>query len=190
MRLRLDVMDDSAEGVKLQQDLREMETMVKEGVTYARTMHGATEAPLRIDPDALFDSLVLDYVDAGKDVSLHGQISTALVTRPQALRRIVGNLVDNALKFGGSAEIRLAASPNGQVTISVLDRGPGIPAESLDAVFEPFYRLEGSRNRGTGGTGLGLAIARQLALAMDASLSLQNRPEGGLEARLVLKSVR
>ena len=88
-----------------------METMVKEGVTYARTMHGASEAPLRIDPDALFDSLVLDYVDAGKDVSLHGRIDTALVTRPQALRRIVGNLVDNALKFGGSAEIRLAASP-------------------------------------------------------------------------------
>ena len=190
MRLRVDVMDESAEGAKLQQDLREMETMVKEGVTYARTMHGVTEAPLRIDPDALFDSLVLDYVDAGKDVSLHGQISTALVTRPQALRRIVGNLVDNALKFGGSAEIRLAASRDGQVSVCVLDRGPGIPAESLEAVFEPFYRLEQSRNRGTGGTGLGLAIARQLALAMDASLSLQNRPEGGLEARLVLKSVR
>jgi signal transduction histidine kinase len=187
MRLRVDVMDDSAQGAKLQQDLQEMETMVKEGVTYARTMHGATEAPLRIDPDALFDSLVLDYVDAGKDVSLHGQIASALVTRPQALRRIVGNLVDNALKFGGSAEIRLAAASDGQVTVSVLDRGPGIPVESLEAVFEPFYRLEGSRNRGTGGTGLGLAIARQLALAMDATLSLQNRPEGGLEASLVLK---
>ena len=187
MRLRLDVMDDSAEGAKLQQDLHEMETMVKEGVTYARTMHGASEAPLRIDPDALFDSLVLDYMDAGKDVSLHGRIDTALVTRPQALRRIVGNLVDNALKFGGSAEIRLAASQTGQVTVCVLDRGPGIPAESLEAVFEPFYRLEGSRNRGTGGTGLGLAIARQLALAMDATLSLKNRPEGGLEATLVLK---
>jgi len=187
MRLRLDVMDDSGQGAKLQQDLQEMETMVKEGVTYARTMHGATEAPLRIDPDALLDSLVFDYVDAGRDVSLHGRIDTALVTRPQALRRIVGNLVDNALKFGGAAEIKVTASEDGQVTVSVLDRGPGIPAESLDAVFEPFYRLEGSRNRGTGGTGLGLAIARQLALAMDAALSLHNRSDGGLEARLVLK---
>ncbi|SOE95551.1 Signal transduction histidine kinase [Burkholderia sp. D7] len=189
MRLRLDVMDDSPEGAKLQQDLQEMETMVKEGVTYARTMHGASEAPLRIDPDALFDSLVFDYVDAGKEVSLQGRIDTALVTRPQALRRIVGNLVDNALKFGGAAEIRVAASQDGGVTVSVLDRGPGIPAESLEAVFEPFYRLEGSRNRGTGGTGLGLAIARQLALAMDAALSLHNRPDGGLEARLLLKGV-
>ena len=72
MRLRVDVMDDDAQGAKLQQDLHEMETMVKEGVTYARTMHGASEVPLRIDPDALFDSLVCDYLDAGKDVSLHG----------------------------------------------------------------------------------------------------------------------
>jgi signal transduction histidine kinase len=103
------------------------------------------------------------------------------------LRRIVGNLVDNALKFGGAAEIKVTASEDGRVTVSVLDRGPGIPAESLEAVFEPFYRLEGSRNRGTGGTGLGLAIARQLALAMDAALSLHNRSDGGLEARLVLK---
>ena len=71
----------------------------------------------------------------------------------------------------------------------MFDRGPGIPAESLEAVFEPFYRLEGSRNRGTGGTGLGLAIARQLALAMNAALSLQNRPEGGLEARIVMRRV-
>ncbi|MGF6773611.1 signal transduction histidine kinase [Paraburkholderia sp. GAS199] len=187
MRLRLDVLDDSAQGAKLQQDLHEMETMVKEGVTYARTLHGASEAPLRIDPDALVESLVFDYVDAGKDVSLSGRIGAQIVTRPQALRRIVGNLVDNALKFGGSAEIAIAASEAGQITLSVLDRGPGIPAGSLDAVFEPFVRLEESRNRGTGGTGLGLAIARQLALAIDATLSLHNRPDGGLEARLVLK---
>jgi signal transduction histidine kinase len=144
--------------------------------------------PLRIDPDALLDSLVFDYLDAGKDVSLHGHLATSLVTRPQALRRIVGNLVDNALKFSGAAEIAVSASQDGQVTISVLDRGPGIPAESLEAVFEPFVRLEGSRNRQTGGTGLGLAIARQLALAMDATLSLHNRSGGGLEARLVLKN--
>ncbi|RFU48511.1 ATP-binding protein [Paraburkholderia sp. DHOC27] len=189
MRLRVDVMDDSAQGAKLQQDLQEMETMVKEGVTYARTMHGATEAPLRIDPDALLESLVFDYVDAGKDVVLHGRIEAPLVTRPQALRRIVGNLVDNALKFGGAAEISVTALEDKQVMVAVLDRGPGIPAESLEAVFEPFVRLEGSRNRGTGGTGLGLAIARQLALAMDATLSLHNRPGGGLEARLVLRRV-
>lgn len=189
MRLRVDVMDDDAQGAKLRQDLQEMETLVKEGVTYARTMHGATEVPCRIDPDALFDSLVFDYVDAGQDVFLRGRFGMSVTTRPQALRRIVGNLVDNALKFGGAAEIIIAAVRDGQTTISVLDRGPGIPAKSLDAVFEPFYRLETSRNRHTGGTGLGLAIARQLALAMDATLTLRNREGGGLEAQLTLRKL-
>jgi len=190
MRLRVDVMDDSEQHAKLRQDLQEMENLVKEGVTYARTLHGATEVPCRIDPDALFDSLVCDYVDAGKEVSLHGSVAIALMTRPQALRRVLGNLIDNALKFGGAAEINVAALPDDQVTIAVLDRGPGIPEQSLEAVFEPFYRVETSRNRHTGGTGLGLAIARQLTLAMNATLSLHNRPGGGLEARLTLKNVR
>ncbi|MCW5300249.1 HAMP domain-containing protein [Herbaspirillum lusitanum] len=187
MRLRVDVMDEGPQHAKLQQDLQEMETLVKEGVAYARTLHGAAEAPIRIDPDALLDSLVCDYVDAGNEVSLHGAVGAALVTRPQALKRILGNLVDNALKFGGAAELEVSAQADGVVSIAVLDRGPGIPAESLDAVFEPFVRLETSRNRNTGGTGLGLAIARQLTLAMDAKLSLHNRTGGGLEARLTLR---
>ncbi|MFM0291487.1 ATP-binding protein [Paraburkholderia megapolitana] len=190
MRLRIDVMDDREQHAKLRQDLQEMENLVKEGVTYARTLHGSAEVPCRTDLDALLDSMVFDYVDAGKDVSLEGRIDAALVTRPQALRRIVGNLVDNALKFGGSAALRVTAQQEGAVTIAVLDNGPGIPPESLESVFEPFYRVETSRNRHTGGTGLGLAIARQLALALDATLTLQNRPEGGLEARLTMKRAR
>ena len=190
MRLRVDVMDDDEQGAKLRQDLHEMESLVKEGVTYARTLHGATEVPCRVEPDALLDSLVCDYADAGQAVSLEGRIGVSLMTRPQALRRILGNLVDNALKFGGAAQIAASRLPDGQTLIAVLDRGPGIPAESLEAVFEPFYRLEASRNRETGGTGLGLAIARQLAMAMDATLSLHNRPGGGLEARLTLRPLR
>jgi signal transduction histidine kinase len=190
MRLRVDTMDNEAEAAKLRQDLQEMEALVKEGVTYARTMHGTTEVLRRIDPDALFDSLVCDYVDAGQDVALEGRFGRSLMLRPQALRRIVGNLVDNALKFGGAARIDISASHDGEATVSVLDRGPGIPAEALETVFEPFYRLEGSRNRQTGGTGLGLAIARQLALAMDATLTLHNRTDGGLEARLTLRKLR
>ena len=189
MRLRVDVMDDEVQGAKLRQDLQEMEALVREGVTYARTMHGASEVPCRIDPDALFDSLVCDYVDAGQAVTLQGRFGMSVVTRPQALRRILGNLVDNALKFGGAAEITIATGDDGQATVCVLDRGPGIPGESLEAVFEPFYRLESSRNRHSGGTGLGLAIARQLALAMDATLTLRNRVGGGLEAQLTLRKL-
>ena len=189
MRLRLEVMGDSPQHARLQQDLQEMENLVKEGVTYARTLHGATETPCRIDPDALFDSLVFDYADAGQKVSLQGRIGAALVTRPHALRRILVNLVDNALKFAGAAEIVVTPLEDGQASVSVLDHGPGIPDDALESVFEPFYRLEASRNRQTGGTGLGLAIARQLALAMDASLSLHQRPGGGLEARLILRNL-
>jgi len=189
MRLRLDTGEDSPQQARMLQDLQEMENLVKEGVAYARTLHGAAEVPCRIDPDALFGSLVFDYADAGQNVSLQGKIGTTLVTRPQALRRILGNLIDNALKFSGAAEIVVSPLQDGRATISILDRGPGIPPNLLESVFEPFYRVESSRNRGTGGTGLGLAIARQLSLAMDADLSLQNRSCGGLEARLTLKSL-
>lgn len=187
MRLRVDTMDDDATGARLRQDLQEMESLVKEGVTYARTLHGTQEAPRRIDPDALFESIADDYRDAGEDVTLRGSIGGALMAPPQALKRVVGNLVDNALKYSGAAEIQTGRQDDGRAFIAVLDRGPGIPEASLAAVFEPFVRLEESRNRQTGGTGLGLAIARQLALAMDASLTLHRREGGGLEARLVLK---
>lgn len=132
--------------------------------------------------------MLADYRDACHDVTLEGKAGGALMARPQALRRVLVNLVDNALKFGGAAEI-VVTPQAGALAISVLDRGPGIPAESLEAVFEPFVRLETSRNRNTGGTGLGLAIARQLAQAMDATLTLHQRDGGGLEARLVLRKV-
>jgi signal transduction histidine kinase len=189
MRLRVDQMDDEAQASKLAQDLHEMEQLVKEGVAYARTLHGTGEAPRRVDLDALLDSLVCDYVDAGSPVTFERRLNVAIVTRVQALRRIVGNLVDNALKYGSTAAIEVSAQPQDKtVTISVFDSGPGIPDEALEKVFEPFYRLETSRNRGTGGTGLGLAISRQLAVAMGAKLTLRNRPEGGLEGRLVIAS--
>ncbi|VVD61651.1 ATP-binding protein [Pandoraea anhela] len=187
MRLRVDTMDDEASAVRLQQDLKEMESLVKEGITYARTLHGASEAPCKVDLDALLDSLVCDYVDAGSPVTLTGQIGPPIVTRPQALRRIVGNLVDNALKYGNEAHLGVTKRTDG-LDIVVTDRGPGIPEDMLEAVFAPFMRLETSRNRHTGGTGLGLAIARQLAQAMDATLTLRNREGGGLEARLSLKA--
>lgn len=190
MRLRVDVMDDDAQAAKLRQDLLEMEQLVKEGVLYARTLHGAAEAPRRIDLDAMLDSLVYDYVDAGKSVTYGRRATGAVVTRPQALRRIIGNLVDNALKFGGEAAIDVDAHPDGGVSIAVLDRGPGIPDELLDQVFEPFFRIETSRNRHTGGTGLGLAIARQLTLSLDGELTLRNREGGGLAATLTLRAPR
>jgi signal transduction histidine kinase len=186
MRLRVDMMDDDAQQAKLRADLEELQGLVKDGIGYARAMHGAREPARAIDLDAQLDSLVLDYRDAGSAVRLEGRVGAPVQTRPKALRRIVGNLVDNALRYGGSAAIAVGRDSQGAVLIRVLDDGPGIPAEQLEAVFEPFFRLEGSRNRDTGGTGLGLAIARQLAGSLGGTLTLNNRPEGGLEARLTL----
>jgi signal transduction histidine kinase len=185
MRLRTDLMDNEQDREKFRQDLDAMHSLVREGVTYARTLHGATEPPLRIDADALLESMAADYEDVGQQVRLEGRVGTPIVSRPNALRRILMNLIDNALKFGSDVRLRVQAEGGGLV-LSVLDNGPGIPPDELEAVLKPFYRVESSRNRSTGGTGLGLAIAHQLAMAMGAELTLHNRPEGGLEARLTM----
>ncbi|MDQ0074026.1 signal transduction histidine kinase [Variovorax boronicumulans] len=185
MRLRTEMMDDEHDRTKFRQDLDAMNSLVREGVTYARTLHGATEPPLRMDADALLESMLADYEDAGKTVHLEGKAGTPIVGRPNAMRRIVMNLIDNALIFGSDVRVRVQPG-DGQLAIAVVDNGPGIPPDELDAVLKPFYRVESSRNRSTGGTGLGLAIAHQLAMAMGSELKLQNRPEGGLEARLTM----
>ncbi len=185
MRLRTELMDHLPERDKFQQDLEAMRTLVHEGVSYARTLHGASEAPRRLDLDALLHSIVGDYADTGLPVQLEGQVGAPVLARPNALRRILANLIDNALKFGEQVQVRVARDDAG-LTLSVLDDGPGIPPEHLDDVLKPFYRVEESRNRDTGGTGLGLSIAHQLAVAMGAELSLHNRAEGGLAACLRL----
>jgi len=186
MKLRAEFMDDGIEKDKLWSDLSEMEHLVREGVAYARSIHGATEASCRISLDAFLDSLVFDYQDTGKDVELSGKNAAVIDTRPHALRRVLVNLVDNALKFGGAAQIEVHVVDHGQLAIRVLDRGPGINEQELAEVLKPFYRVESSRNRETGGTGLGLAIAQQLAIAMGGSLTLSNRDGGGLCAELRL----
>ncbi|MBF6037560.1 HAMP domain-containing protein [Pseudomonas sp. P154a] len=185
MKLRAEFMDDSVEKDKLWNDLGEMEHLVREGVAYARSIHGSTEESRRTDMDSFLDSLVFDYQDMGKDVQLGGKSEAVIDTRPHALRRVLVNLTDNALKFAGAAELKVE-SKNGSLSVKVMDRGPGIAEEELAQVMEPFYRVENSRNRSTGGTGLGLAIAQQLALAIGGSLVLSNREGGGLCAELKL----
>ncbi|MGE8325531.1 sensor histidine kinase [Pseudomonas urmiensis] len=186
MKLRVEVMDDGVEKDKLWSDLSAMEHLVREGVAYARSMDVGTEAPCRIDLDAFLDSVVFDYQDSGAKVERLGSTETTLQTRPHALRRVLVNLLDNALKFAGAAQLEVAQHANATV-IRVLDEGPGIPAEELNEVLKPFYRVEGSRNRGTGGTGLGLAIAQQLVQAMGGTLTLSNRENGGLCAQIELR---
>jgi signal transduction histidine kinase len=184
MRLRVDLLDDPGLQQRLAADLRELQSLVREGLDYARAMHGRAEAAVPLDLANLLDSIALDYHDGGAALRFAGAPCAIVRTRPKALRRIVCNLVDNALNYAGNAELVLDCTGPGAPVIRVLDTGAGIPEDMLEAVFEPFYRLESSRNRETGGSGLGLAIARQLAAALPATLTLHRRPTGGLEARL------
>lgn len=186
MKLRAEMAEDSPEKDKLISDLSEIERLVREGLAYARTAHGNAEKPSRIDIGSFVESIVFDYQDTGKAVTAPETTDAVVETRPHALRRIVTNLIDNALKFAGEAEVKVGTTPEGRTCITVLDRGPGIPEGQLEAVLQPFYRLEQSRNRDTGGTGLGLAIAHQLALGIGGSLHLRNRSDGGLAAEIIL----
>jgi signal transduction histidine kinase len=186
MKLRVEQMDASPERERLWSDLNEMQHLVREGVAYARSMDGGSETPCRVDLDAFLDSLVLDYQDSGQAVSLEGHCGVLLETRPHALRRVLSNLIDNALKFAGSARLQVHCNSQGCVLVQILDEGPGIAEAELEEVFKPFYRVESSRNRSTGGTGLGLAIAQQLSQALGARLNLRNRDGGGLCAQVEL----
>jgi signal transduction histidine kinase len=188
MRLRADFLGDGDAKEKLQGDLQEMQTLVKQGLALARWRDEVGEQRCQTDLHALIDSLVCDYSDAGKPLRFAGERGVTILTHPQALRRIMINLIDNGLKFGEDVEVAIDAQPSAGITITVSDRGPGIPDEHLKSVFLPFYRIEASRNRETGGTGLGLAIAQQLASALRGTLTLANRDGGGLEARLDFSS--
>jgi signal transduction histidine kinase len=190
MRLRVEMLDTGPVRYKLQSDLTDLQALVEDGVAYARSAQANGESLRATDLNALLGALVCDYVDAGHTVQLVGVAPVPWQVRPMALKRLVTNLLDNAVKFAGSAElvIEQQTQPD-KLDIVVRDRGPGIAASELQAVMQPFYRIESSRNRESGGAGLGLAIAQELAGALDATLSLCNRSSGGLEARLRLSRV-
>ena len=186
MKLRLEMSDEPELRDKLMQDLDNMTHLVREGIAYARSSESLEETPQRLELRAFVDSIACDYQDVGKAVAFTApEAALPLSTRPQALRRILTNLLDNALKFGTAADVSLSKEAN-QVTLTVTDNGPGIPEEELGAVLQPFYRVESSRNRDTGGTGLGLAIAAQLVGQLGGKLTLTNQPQGGLKAGITL----
>ena len=138
-----------------------------------------------LDVMALLESLQADAREVGGQVEIEGAVRAPYRGHPQTLKRCLGNLIDNAVKYGGSATL-IVEDTAARLRISVRDSGPGIPNGDLERVFEPFHRLEGSRSRSTGGTGLGLTIARNIAQAHGGELVLRNRPAGGLEAVLTL----
>ena len=185
LRLRADLMDDDELRQKTQHDLDEMERMVRATLDFMRGTENA-EPSQRLDLMALLESVQQDTQEAGNDVSVTGRVDAPISGKPLALKRCIVNLVENAVRYGGSCEISVDERED-DILIDIRDHGPGIPEEMLEKVFNPFTRLESSRAKHTGGTGLGLGIARNIARAHGGDLSLRNCAEGGgLCARLTL----
>ncbi|KQW51485.1 MULTISPECIES: ATP-binding protein [unclassified Roseateles] len=182
MRLRLETGEVEARvRERCIDDLREMDQLVESVIEVFRP---ATVAEAqRVDLSALAQSAVDDLAETGAAVSFEGP-PAVVAADPLALRRVVDNLVGNALRYAGQARVRVDLAA-GVTRLVVEDDGPGIPEAQLERVRQPFRRVEGSRNRETGGTGLGLYIAQQLARRQGAVLVLSNRPEGGLRAEVV-----
>jgi len=185
MKLRVEMMEEGEAREKLLRELDEMETMVAAVLEFVR---GAmpTEQQRVVDLNALVESLCSDLAESGAPVRyVTPWRPVRLACRPTALRRALQNVVMNAVTHAGSAVVEVHDQDEA-VEIRVLDRGPGIPEDQLEAVLQPFYRVESSRNRGTGGHGLGLAITATAAHAHGGMLVLANRPGGGLMACLHL----
>jgi signal transduction histidine kinase len=184
LRLRLEkVMDESLRD-KLVADLGAMQGMIREGLDLATSLDTGGMMQ-RVDLDSLLSSVCADAVDAGQDVMLKGQTRVSILAIPIALERCLANLIDNAVKYGGYARVTMAREGN-KAVIRVSDGGPGIPEAQMEKVFDPFYRVESSRSRETGGTGLGLTIARTIARKHGGTLVLCNVAGGGLECTLTL----
>jgi signal transduction histidine kinase len=184
LRLRAELLEDPALKQKFSRDFEELEAMVVETLDFMRGIESG-EAPQRVDINALLDSLQADVRETGNRMEIEGAALSPCEARPQALKRCLSNLIDNALKYGKVAHVTVADAAD-QLCIRIADEGPGVPEAELEKLFEPFYRLETSRSRESGGTGLGLSIARNIAEQHGGTLTLRNREGGGLEASLVL----
>jgi len=187
LKLRVETLDDDKLRARFSEDLDETIAMVTNALNLFK---GVGDEPLvATDVGALVEDVCREARELGADVAISGALPhDALLVKPQALKRCLTNLVSNAVKYGERATV--VVEDGAELVLRVLDEGPGIPEQSLEQVFEPFFRLESSRNSATGGTGLGLGIARDIAQAHGGSLVLRNRTPRGLEAVLRLPKNR
>jgi signal transduction histidine kinase len=184
LRLRAEFIEDPALQEKMLADLAEMEAIVASTLAFARS-DARSESRDSVDLADMLQSLVEARADSGAVAAYEGPAHLTVKARPVALRRALGNLIDNAIKYGASARIALKTEEH-QAVVEIEDEGPGIPEDQLELVFRPYYRLESSRSRETGGVGLGLSIARAVIRADGGEVALENRSNGGLKARITL----
>ncbi|MDQ2879564.1 MAG: HAMP domain-containing histidine kinase, partial [Pseudomonadota bacterium] len=184
LRVRIESVDDEDDRARMADTIDEMNRTLDDILSLARL--GRPSEPLTdVDLAALIDAVVEDFRDLGAHVTFEEAARLPMRLRPSLMRRALRNLIENAIKYGGGANVRLEAQARG-VAIVVVDNGPGIPGERLDDVFEAFTRLESSRNKDTGGIGLGLALARAIVREAGGDITLANRLGGGLAATISL----
>ncbi len=184
LRVRIESVEDDTDRVKMADTIAEMNRTLDDILSLAR-LGRPSEPPTDVDLPALVDAVVEDFRDLDCDVRFIDSDRLTMRLRPSLMRRAIRNLIENAMKYGHSAEVRVEPRSDG-VAIVVADQGPGIPDDRLADVFAPFTRLETSRNRETGGIGLGLALARAIVREAGGEIMLVNRAGGGLDATILL----
>ncbi len=184
MRLRGEFIADEFEQQRLFRDVDEMQTMVDGALAFFRD-DAAEEAVTTFDLTGVLRTIINDYADQGTDIPFTGPPHAVYRGRPFALKRAFTNLIDNAIKYATPPRIELCRQEHAFV-IRISDRGPGIPEDALERVFTPYFRLDKSRNRTTGGVGLGLTVTQTVIRGHGGEIVLQNRLGGGLEARITL----
>jgi signal transduction histidine kinase len=187
VRLRGELIDDEIQQAKLFRDVDEMQTMVDGALAFFRG-DADEEATTSFDLAGVLQTIANDYADQGIEISYLGPAHAVYCGRPFGLKRAFTNLIDNAVKYATPPEIQLCCRER-FVTIAVRDRGPGIPPDALARVFTPFYRVDRSRNRATGGVGLGLTATQAIISGHGGEITLCNQPGGGLEALVTLPHV-
>lgn len=182
LRLRIETVDDADARARMIDTVAEMNQTLDDILSLAQV--GRSSEPVaRVDLAALVDAIVEDLRDLGGDIAFEPSPRVALDLRPVLTRRAIRNLAENAIKYGAGSVVRVRREGD-QAIVEIDDEGPGLPADSLDAVFDSFTRIETSRNRDTGGAGLGLALARAIVRDQGGDIALRNRATGGLRATL------
>ncbi|MCA0404718.1 MAG: HAMP domain-containing protein [Proteobacteria bacterium] len=184
LRLRSELLDDEQTRNLIDEDLAEMEAMIDSTLEFLR-MGVSSEAPKTFDLATMLRTIVDGEADHGRSIKMKGIEHAPVRGKPIAVKRALWNIIGNALKYGNTAIIHIKLD-GPQVLVEVLDDGPGIPIAEFGRVFEPFYRIESSRSRETGGTGLGLTIAKAILSEHGGTISLHNRQRGGLRVSVHL----
>jgi signal transduction histidine kinase len=184
MRLRGEFIEDPEQQARLFRDVDEMQAMVDGALAFFRD-DAVAEPNTTFDLPQVLLTIVNDYADQKIEIHYRGPVHAVYLGRPFALKRAFSNLVENAIKYATPPELELLCEPRSLVVV-VRDRGPGIADTQLQDVFLPYYRVEKSRNRGTGGVGLGLTVALGIVQGHGGEIVLSNSPAGGLEARVGL----